>query len=503
MAKKQNNTAAAEVAYICNEEAEKEALAVFYFQPDKPVSMLKSDWFALPKWKAFYRCILNIQSEGKIPTRALLIQQIKQNFSEELTVADVTTLGDHINEGDALRAFKDNVQILKTYALRRKLAEIAIEANHFANYAPVGENLSKQLNILGQKIDNIVNGAFGQFSKFEDDLIPDDEDSIKRLMLLEGDALHTGYMFDTIEDDDKELLIPDRAISFVVAPTSHGKSTMLMNIALRIIQRHPNKHVLYLSYEQSLQEVITSFMTIHCAYKNAIPSKGKIRNTIKEDLKGNPQYISMQQANAYNKAKAEFFSYLKNGQLKIKYKNYDVDTLIEYVRYMKMNNLCDVLFIDYTQLLSLPDCARLSRQEQLKQICLKLKDLAIDTEYGLPIVLAAQFNRQVESPLDLLPTNIGEAGDIERVANTIAAIWNCGFTRTGDCKHKAQDYTTEYEGHDLSVRDSSKIYGKIIKRRGQKPNVQCLFNYDGRTGLITSPEEKITIQHEENPESTF
>ena len=51
-----------------------------------------------------------------------------------------------------------------------------------------------------------------------------------------------------------------------------------------------------------------------------------------------------------------------------------------------------------------------------------LKDVSVNT--GLPIVLGSQFNRTVTNHLELVNTNLGEAGDIERGANLILAIWN-------------------------------------------------------------------------------
>ncbi len=70
-----------------------------------------------------------------------------------------------------------------------------------------------------------------------------------------------------------------------------------------------------------------------------------------------------------------------------------------------------------------------SRQEELKQICLLLKDCAVET--GLPILIAAQFNRTVQSANDLLAQAIGEAGDIERIAALILGLWNRKFDQEG------------------------------------------------------------------------
>jgi len=74
------------------------------------------------------------------------------------------------------------------------------------------------------------------------------------------------------------------------------------------------------------------------------------------------------------------------------------------------------------QLLNLPEgkYKTYSRQEEIKEICIALKDVAVET--GLPIILGAQFNREVVNQLRIHATKIGEAGDIERIANLIVGL---------------------------------------------------------------------------------
>ena len=277
---------------------------------------------------------------------------------------------------------------------------------------------------------------------------------------------------------------------------------MLENLALRILQYNINKKVLYLSYEEDKGSVLTSFLTIYCAKNKALPSRWNIRSTIKNDLKGNDKYVSREAKDNYESAKASFFNLLKDKALNIRYKDYDIDKLVSYIKFMKSNNACDVVLIDYMQLLSLSGSTRLSRQEQLKEICLKLKDLAVSEKYGLPIILAAQFNRQVVSPLDLVSTNIREAGDIEQIANTIVAMWNCGFTNPSDKVRTASQLEAEYKG--LSEINKEKIYAKIIKRRGQEPNIKTMFDFDGKTGLIIGKEEtQASTQKEDSENDSF
>lgn len=473
-----------------NDLAEKKVLAMYYYHPDTPTSLLRLDDFYNVKYRKIFSCFIAIQEQGKTPSDTVLFEYIinlpksdeQGHPTYNPTLEDLLEISD-VLEPDAFNNFKENIAILKGYAKLRKARDLFVKG--LSSITPGNPfNLDEVLEELIQSAEAIERGSYNEFSS---DLIPVTVEDLKEQLNKEGGDLHTGYFFKTDNNpEDSELVIHDRALTFVAAPTSHGKSTMLENLALRILQYHPDKKVLYLTYEEDSTSVITSFLTIYCAMHGALPSKGKIRSTIKEDLKGNERFIASEASKRYNSAKKDFFNLLEKKSLNIRYKDYDIDKLISYVKYMKSNNACDIVVIDYMQLLSLSDSVRLSRQEQLKQICLKLKDLAVSDKYGLPIVLAAQFNREVINPLNLVSTKIREAGDIEQIANTIVAMWNCGFTSQFDKSSTPDQLRLEYNG--LENVNPNKIFAKIIKRRGQQPNVKTMFEFDGSTGLITSKE---------------
>ena len=489
-----------------NELAEREVLAMYYYQPSTPASLLKADYFYNSTYRKIYTCIDAIQAEGALPTPSLIYEYISQlpNYDRQgnqiikPTAQDIISLGDNISDSDASAAFGKNISILKEYAKKRKLKDLGIKALE-ASTSASAIDVDEALHNISLSADILENSSI---SEFADDLTPLTEKEVKEELCQGGGDLRTGFLFESKDQEDSELLIHDRAITFIAAPTSHGKSTMLENLALRILQYNINKKVLYLSYEEDKGSVLTSFLTIYCAKNKALPSRWNIRSTIKNDLKGNDKYVSREAKDDYESAKASFFNLLKDKALNIRYKDYDIDKLVSYIKFMKSNNACDVVLIDYMQLLSLSGSTRLSRQEQLKEICLKLKDLAVSEKYGLPIILAAQFNRQVVSPLDLISTNIREAGDIEQIANTIVAMWNCGFTNPSDKVRTASQLEAEYKG--LSEINKEKIYAKIIKRRGQEPNIKTMFDFDGKTGLITGKDEpQASTQKEDSENDSF
>ena len=141
------------------------------------------------------------------------------------------------------------------------------------------------------------------------------------------------------------------------------------------------------------------------------------------------------------------------------------------------------VFIDYIQLLSSRAYrkAHLQRTEELKEICKDLKNLSIETQ--LPIIVAAQLNREANSPLELHSQKIAEAADLERIANKILCLWNTSFVA-----QKSKDSAKELEAleakHGFKLGEGGKIYAKLTKNRGGVVGLEAVFNFNGNTGVI-------------------
>ena len=165
---------------------------------------------------------------------------------------------------------------------------------------------------------------------------------------------------------------------------------------------------------------------------------------------------------------------METRRLNIHYSSYNSDTLIEAIRYLHKHAKPGAILIDYIQLLNLPEgkYKTYSRQEEIKEICIALKDVAVET--GLPIILGAQFNREVVNQLRLHPTKIGEAGDIERLANLIVGFWNNNF----------QQLATEGELKEIGSITPDTLYTTILKNRGGRVGLTELLSFNGNTGKI-------------------
>lgn len=266
----------------------------------------------------------------------------------------------------------------------------------------------------------------------------------------------------------EDLLLSTGAISIVAAPTSHGKTTFLINIALNLAQAENAKPVYLFSYEENREAIALKALNV---YANRTLSKNN-RRSIEAFLKNNDEsFFGKEYAlevEEFKSDKSRFFSDLiGNGHLNIHYVDYTVDELVGAIRYLHKTDNVGAIVIDYMQLLSLKENNTNSRQEELKQICLMLKDCAVDT--GLPIILAAQFNRTVTEIAKMHPTAISEAGDIERIANLIIGIWNKQFPELGLTSDRAPE-----------------IYATVLKGRDMGAGAEAIFKFDGNTGKISN-----------------
>jgi len=303
----------------------------------------------------------------------------------------------------------------------------------------------------------------------------------KALELLDSkvpESLSSGY-----EIGGEPLLLPSGAITILTAPTSHGKTTFLINLALKVAQEYPAKEVYLFSYEEDGDSIVTNALNTYLDEEVSTNNRRSIKSYF---TTGSTEYIKSQSIDYFTATKDKFFKELiEPKRLNIHYCNYNSDTLIEAIRYLHKNTNIGAVFIDYIQLLNLPQgkYKTYSRQEEIKEICIALKDVAVET--GLPIILGAQYNRTVTNQLHLHPTRIGEAGDIERIANLIIGFWNNN--------HKAEG--TEGELNEISKRDLNRpdtLYTEILKQRGGKVGLSELLEYNGNKGTIKNSSKPTT-----------
>lgn len=302
-------------------------------------------------------------------------------------------------------------------------------------------------------------------------------EDIKEACSNAREGLHTGYYF-----GEKEWKLRAAALSILAAQTHHGKTSFLLNIALNTIQdnRYNGKKVVYLSYEQTPEQLYQRLLNIYISHPlNASKSSN---NELMEEyfrIGTQPQYMRRGGYEILRQKEKEFVDAGYNRRIVIIQPRYTIDTLATYIKYLGERDDIALVVVDYFQLLQLPQEYRFSgsRQEQLKRICLELNEAAQVSQ--LPILLAAQFNREVVNVNKLLPTNLREAADIEQIADALVGLWNTDF--------KQEFGKGDDDGSKAArmVRNSEhKLYCEVLKSRLIGIGETALLDFDGNTGKI-------------------
>lgn len=337
-------------------------------------------------------------------------------------------------------------------------------------------DLSKALTELTERSREI--GAKAKAETFRVLTTPVNEADLAARMKKKPTDLLTGLFVDDGYDRE-EIRLPAGAISIIAAPTSHGKTAMLLNMAIKVAldfqANKTGKSVHILGFEEDTDSMLVRAINTYVAKELSVNNQRTIASYYR-----NQDYFKQNKAD-FERLKASFFDDLITpGRFSAQYVEYDSDTLIEAINFLHKEGNAGAVFIDYIQLLRKANWKGTSRQEEIKQICLDLKDVSVST--GLPIILAAQFNRQVVNPLRMHPTAISEAGDIERVANVLVAVWN------NNKKMLANESELDMLSEKGYRNTPNTMYVELLKNRGGKPDLTGMLDFNGNTGVITTPQ---------------
>ena len=235
-----------------------------------------------------------------------------------------------------------------------------------------------------------------------------------------NEGYRTGYLVQN--DREKEIVLSASGITFIAAPTKHGKTTLMFNLLLETAKKYPEEIHYFISYEENKLAVITKMLVSELGEKLSENTYRTLLNYVKT---GKDQYVNKdfrpitKNPNFIKKVDDFFTATMKN--VRVIYGSNDVIELLKAIGDKGRNKKTGCVFIDYMQIIPY-EAHGISRFETIKLLCSALKDLAIEKE--LALVIASQFNREVRNPDEMTPQNLSEGSDIEKVANRVYALWN-------------------------------------------------------------------------------
>lgn len=371
-------------------------------------------------------------------------------------------------------------------------------------------------------------------SRFDDFYTPSTLAGTAAALRNQGGGLKTGYTMGKEQNGrtiKRELKIPPKQITVIAASSGHGKTTFCYNLALRLIKNNTRPSdgkpvkVVFLTYEEPRHNIEPKIINA-MAGVNLVEDN---RQAIADDLakNGDGSFIDNPTLRAiYTAAVKEYYDMARAGTLNVQYCDYDAADLCGLIQDLRRRDMADVVIIDYVQLQEKESSKAhgRNRQDELKEICADLRRVATDEKFGLPVIVASQFNRDVQKsndPRTMDKTNIGESANIEHVANVILGLWNCQETNAE--KYFATDKdgnpTTDKDGNPKLTADGEKltkylhikhiddpfIYARLLKSRDGINGLNMTLNYYGNCGRIdnttdTTPNERAGYDRDERTE---
>ena len=410
---------------------------------------------------------------------------------------------------DGKQAFTD--EALRAVANRERAAEDTLRIERETGRAITDAKLlyDRERDVQGalKKMEEAVSRIrlIGDREKYGDLLrITSREERIRKFK-EKPEALRTSYQFTEGGEVALPFVIPSGALTILAAPTSHGKSTFLRNLAIDVAKRYEyeDKSVLYFTFEESEEDVIAQFTNTYIGKRLHAVSKRytQIDSIIDYYKTGQAKYIGGNNAEIsteeFKRRELHFSTnYLDSGKIRIYYRDYDLETLLEALEFAVSNIHTKAIFIDYIQILRSQKLARQPRAEQLKEICISLKDFSV--KYKIPVVLAAQLNREATTPLRMNNTQMAESSDIEKAANTIVCLWNSNFKlKQYGTKEPSKDEREELdtlEAKGFVGGREGKLFALVTKIRGSRGvGMYSIFEYKGYCGKVVEnykPEEE-------------
>lgn len=486
-------------------DIEKVVLGAFIsYESSEKIISLSEELFTDPKYRFLFKLLKRMAKEGKGIDIVLVNTELYDTYGNNapispLDIVDITSefvTTANLNEHIAILTdrYERRTLITRLYKNLQSLTDPTIDVEEILKDIEDAKNLTE-----------LTSGA--KYRKLLE--IVTEEDRKERISKTQGE-LNTNYEFTLPNGKKERFTLPSGALTFVCAPTSHGKSTLLQNIALQVAENGTEGDTLYFTFEEEDDSVYMQFLNKYCKLElsnnyNRKKSSNNLRAIAHYYRSGEDRFITESVRSEFYRKKAIFTSSLINsGKLRIIYEDYDSNELITAIKatskeLKNRGRKIKAVFIDYIQLLSTNGC-KLQRREELRDIAKGLRKLAIELQ--LPIVVCAQLNRETLSPLELTNENIAESADLEREANKILCLWNSAFKA-----RKSKDSRNEIENLEsrlnFKLGENGKIYAILTKNRGSVRGIEALLTFNGNSGEIVAnytPDSEEELPFIEDPE---
>ena len=280
-----------------------------------------------------------------------------------------------------------------------------------------------------------------------------------------------------------EIKIPRGQISLVCALPGHCKSTLLLNLALRLANTEEGK-IIYWTFEESKERTSQKFESLNYGKKltkSGLNIGGNV-DRIREYHKGKTDYI--EDSEEFRKSLEDLEKMETSGKLKIISENM---TSLDFVSALRAHmaqskEKIAAVFVDYIQIV------KSGRNLETRiDIAEALNDfLTFAKETNIPVIAAAQLNRDAKTPQMMGGRHIAESADLTRFADTILCLWNPLKEDDLDLKPKELEewkgrswYIDHMRTHRANIGEPGSLYVKVTKARDIAAGADAVYRFDG------------------------
>lgn len=460
------------------EEAVKKAAAYYLYRSDKRIEA----YVKQTEKEGHSDQAVNDLIDDIVQIAAKLNNPIRRDDLKNLFVLNLQTAGIAIS-AEALNAAVDRIRYKEDKAKQTKeLGQLLkdVEAKRIAG------KVEEAIEDIQDRIREVkLRDKRTEYEQLE--ATQRTEEAVKDRILKQPEGVKTGYKV-LIEGNEADVILPAGQLTFIAAATGHGKTAFLLNASLNIIEAYPQKEVYLFTFEQSADEILLRALNTFIGID--LNRGGRNSLTLLDYYKGR-DFIANDRRQIFNERKELFFNTIAP-RLKIINVEYSANEIIDYIEYIRRRTDEVVICIDYIQKLRSDRKGKIEgRYTELKFICEDLQAAALPSRTGLPFLIAAQFKREVSTPLEMHPTMISEASDIEKIASEILGLWNC--TKKLGRKVDNNDAKALIEDYGISSKEfnaEQAVILEVLKSRSMSTGHRVKLPYNGNTGKIDADTSK-------------
>jgi replicative DNA helicase len=376
------------------------------------VAGLHGDLFYTPAHRAIFDAINEIRADGGVPNIIAVTQRL--DAQKKLTfVGGAGAITEFLMQAcGGLAALEYHAQTLRDLHGRRSIISAAVAMQAAAN--DMAANADEVLQSAGESVLSLSLGAPTDSMRSAADIVPSLLEELEALMDNKQTlGLRTGFA----DLDQVTGGLRGGTLSIIAGRPAMGKSALMMNIADNLMRR--KVPVLYFSLEMPANElaarvVLSRANTNTELVRNGfVDMAGKRRiGSVALDFSGEPLYIDDRCGMSLLDIR---------GRARLAVRRWGVK----------------IIFVDYLQLVSHGGAK--SRENEVGFVSRGLKSMAM--ELGIPVVAAAQLNRQAENRPDNRPklSDLRESGSIEQDADLVALVHRPAYYAVADEEPEPQD----------------------------------------------------------------